>query len=469
MNILTQEAVKEEVERQLLKETTLKDLINPSNPSFSIDNYSSLITDTSNLIYQLIRDSIIVLLEKMDDNFRYSNDRINRYYVKVKRPRTLITPIGIITYSRTIYQSRIDSSIYIHIDERLGLPKYDRYDPLVKSMIVEYYANNNSMLKVGKLIGDRIYSPYSVDSNREHYCISRQTVFNTLRKTGEFIFTPKSVNYLVEELIIMADEKYIATQGNNRKKTMVKAATIFESMTTEGSRRKLINKHVYLHRGNNFWDNIQDIIHNKYQLSKIKKIHILGDGASWIKTGVSELRTSDTETTFSLDKFHYKQAINRITSNKEIKEKLINYIENDDMDNFRKLTKSIIKDKSLSLKSSKGNIRYIINNWQYILNMIYTIKIPCSMESAISHNLASNFTSVPKAYNTGNLKTYINHRRHYLNNYDLRQLYLESLKVSLIKNKRDLDPKLDFSMFDSKPQYDKSSNSNWVKGFIARN
>lgn len=44
------------------------------------------------------------------------------------------------------------------------------------------------------------------------------------------------------------------------------------------------------------------------------------------------------------------------------------------------------------------------------------------MEAAISHNLTSQFTSVPKAYKKNNLSIYLNHRMNYLNYIDLRYI-----------------------------------------------
>lgn len=49
--------------------------------------------------------------------------------------------------------------------KKLRLPKYDRYDPCIKSMLVSLYAEHNSMIKVGKIIGERIGNAYSLHDN----------------------------------------------------------------------------------------------------------------------------------------------------------------------------------------------------------------------------------------------------------------------------------------------------------------
>lgn len=60
--------------------------------------------------------------------------------------------------------------------------------------------------------------------------------------------------------------------------------------------------------------------------------------------------------------------------------------------------------------------------------MYREVFIGCPMESAISHNIASIFSSVPKAYSEENLKKYISYRDLTLNNYDIRALFIASLK-----------------------------------------
>ena len=301
------------IENVLKDEIFIQNLVSPLSTSFSIDNYTELITNVSDHLYHQIRQTIIELIEKMDQNFRQLPNRSQRYYVKDKRPRTLITPIGIITFNRTIYQSRIDGSTYAHVDERLGLPKYDRYDPCVKAMVVEAYSKLNSMIKVGELIGDRIYSPFCLKPDRENYRISRQTVFNIITKVGQLIFEPPPTTSQINSLFIMADEKYIPLQNSHKEKAMIKAITIYEGRKSIKKRVTLLNKTVFFTEEGAIWEDIHHFLDGRYDLEKIKAIHILGDGAKWIKSGLSELKSADTNTTFSLDEFHYRQAINRIT------------------------------------------------------------------------------------------------------------------------------------------------------------
>ncbi len=55
-------------------------------------------------------------------------------------------------------------------------------------MLVSLYANHNSMIKVGKIVGDRIGNAYTF-SNDDSFTISRQTAINYIRSAKMFDVT----------------------------------------------------------------------------------------------------------------------------------------------------------------------------------------------------------------------------------------------------------------------------------------
>ncbi len=63
-------------------------------------------------------------------------------------------------------------------------------------MLVALYADYNSMIKVGKIIVERIGNAYSLNDN-EAFIISRQTVFNSIRNTKMFNVTLSSKDTLI--------------------------------------------------------------------------------------------------------------------------------------------------------------------------------------------------------------------------------------------------------------------------------
>lgn len=66
----------------------------------------------------------------------------------------------------------------------------DRY-PSVKSMMIPLYANHNSMIKVGKILGEHIFSPFSLDEKRFLHAIPRQMIQSTIKNHPQIVFSLK--------------------------------------------------------------------------------------------------------------------------------------------------------------------------------------------------------------------------------------------------------------------------------------
>lgn len=87
---------------------------------------------------------------------------------------------------------------------------------------------------------------------------------------------------------------------------------IFEGKEQVGNtngRFALVNRWVYTDLKSVFWKNLDEILHEKYDMEQVKQVYILGDGASWIKQGGFHIPKS----TFILDKFHAFQALRHIS------------------------------------------------------------------------------------------------------------------------------------------------------------
>ena len=104
----------------------------------------------------------------------------------------------------------------------MGLPKYDHYDPTVKAKICESYLTTGSMIRTGQIVGEQMYASFSTETKRKNYNISRQTVYNVMRNIHKLLPNIDRTKTTPETLYVMADEKYIATQGSKHNKVMVK-------------------------------------------------------------------------------------------------------------------------------------------------------------------------------------------------------------------------------------------------------
>ena len=441
----------------------LKYIINPQSEFNGIFDYVQMVENISDLTFETTRQLFEETIEEMDTVFRYSQHRVHQFYVKCKRTRTLITPFGRVNINRTIYLDRITGKTYCYVDEKLGLPKYDRYDPCVKSMLVSLYAEHNSMIKVGKIIGERIGNAYSLHDN-DSFRISRQTVHNSIRKAKMFKVPVEPID-TPDTLYIMADEKYIHL--NTGKNRMVKSAVIFEGIKGT-KRRTLINKHHVMGMRELFWENVADVLHERYDVDKIKRLYFIGDGANWIKESTKYINLDNSINKFLLDKFHFKQAIIRITKDKDEQNILVEAILNNRIDSFDKLIDIIKSNNPERIDKIEQLAKYILNH-QPSIRQSYKYNISCSMESSISHTLASNFTRNPKTYSKDNLEIYVNHRMNHLNGYNLKYLYLQSLSVDEQNGIKPLKTSsIDWSLFEKKKHQTKFDVKGYLKALILR-
>ena len=327
----------------------------------SIDNYSSLIENLDSSLREIALKSLQEKFESLDQMFFDSMVRKRDYNVKSKRSRTILTIFGQITYTRRIYQSKSTGKYYIYVDRKLGIPKYDKYDPTIKGKICELYINIGSMLKVGEVVGEQMHCSFSTKQERKNYNISRQTVYNILKSTHRLQPQIDRRSNTPDLLYIMADEKFIPTQTEMKSKVMVRHAVLFEGFKKVSNRNTLTNKLHFTSLDRDFWEQFHDFIAGVYDLSKVKKIILMGDGASWIKAGAKELLNSK----FYLDKFHTFQAINLMTKNPILQPHLRQSLIADDIALFEDLSEVLLtlnSDDPSRLESIKDKRNYILRH-----------------------------------------------------------------------------------------------------------
>ncbi len=114
---------------------------------------------------------------------------------------------------------------------------------------------------------------------------------------------------------------------------------------------------------------------------------------------------------------------------------------------FIKIIDEIIESKDKQTRKDKITEykNYIIKHWKGIIAMKYS-DIKSSMESHISHCIASHFGSRPKAYSDKYIQTYLKYQEASLNNINILDYYL---KLSYQKDNYTYNEKeISFAIFD---------------------
>ncbi len=409
--------------------------------------YYNFIYDLDKFSTNFITDILKSYFEYIDECFFHSSYRKNfcsskGFYVR----KNYVTIFGEITFKRRYYFDRNTKDYFFFTDLFLGLPKRKHFDPFVCADLVEKSADN-SYSKAGKIISDKIGIRSSINSY-DSVNISRATVRNIVLAFDPDINEKNEIKR-IERLFIMLDEKFVASQFNHGKDHMIKAAVIFEGTELEYKEKKkkdsmdryrLVNSHVCANIDNQLTLDVVNYIYNSYDTEYLKEIYFMGDCATWIKNFPKShwfKFSKDIKNYFSMDGYHFSQALNNLTTNKREYENwniaLNHAVKVNNKDLFTRLCSRFIEENPTRESTIIAKEKYILNNWderQLYQNKSY---LKCSMESHISHIFADIFTSRPKAYSKEGLRKLLKIRLLKVNGYNLKESYFNSFNKNKVK------------------------------------
>jgi len=408
---------------------SIKNALSKEVDLLDVGNYVDFINCLDEFMSRVIKEAIRKSFEEIDIEFKNSDRRKELYYTKGKYPRTIMTLFGEVTYEREYYVLKgINRDGMFYVDRLFNLPKRDYYDPMIKALIIERSAEY-SYIQSGKLIGDLVGKRFKNLSESRLSKISRQTVYNVIKHADmDYIIEEEKED--VETLYIQLDEKWVYTQKNDHQMKEIKAAIVYtDSKNIYNKRFELVNRHVITSDVSAFdiRQKLLDYVMHTYNVDSLKNIILSGDGASWIKGSVFDLKIqSSIKTQFILDRFHMNQAINHISKDREIKKYLREYLTFYHATNFKKLCNTLILESPNREEIIAKNRDYIVSNWKFIKHQNNPLFKGCSMEGHISHVIAALFTSRPKAHSLHMITKRLRIRELLVNNQDIKAIYLSN-------------------------------------------
>ena len=331
------------------------------------------------------RKNIVGILETVDKILFENQRRKLEYETKDLRKRTIITEYGNIEYTRRYYRNKQTKEYVYLADEKLGIEKNERITKDVESKIIEF-AHDMSYSKAGKkVVNEEIISP--------------TTVMKKLRKE-ELKVEVSEEKKQIKRLYIEADEDHVSERGN--KIGMPKLVYIHEGNQRIGKRNILKNIH-YIgclgKRSEELWIEVAEYIDKKYDVDKIERVYIGGDGAKWIKEGLNWIKNSK----FVLDRFHLLKYVNQATVEyPEYRSKIWYNLNIYDPVSIENIFKEILEKTIDEKRREKVYIsyKYIMNQWEGI--EIYETEGEnlkgCSAEGHISHVYADRMSSRPRTW-----------------------------------------------------------------------
>ena len=427
MNIISQNfrnVLKNRLESKInyLTSTFVDNLMNSLTSKDHV--YLTPASEANRVSKDIAKEVIIEVIEEFDASFRDSKERKRTYYVSKKDvPRTITTILGDLTFTRTLYVTKDRNEYYFYMDEMLGLPKYDHYDPIVKGLAIRetFYTNQ---AQAGRIVGERITDIANLaDKNTAPFAISRQTIYSWLSKWNTTIVYERHKS-TPRTLYIMADEKYIGAQGKDGD-IMAKAFVVFEGVKqVSKGRRALINRHVFTCRSSKPWEELLDRLIKIYDYDEIEDFYVLSDGGNWLTVGMHELKLeSFQKVEHLLCLFHFKQAIHHITTVEEERKAIFQSFLNDKRKVFKYVLNTYIDKYPHRKVTIEKKIKYVLNHYKAAKHMVSSA-IGSSMEAHISHFIASIFASRPKGYKESNINKYFMLNDAKINGINLFNTYL---------------------------------------------
>lgn len=379
------------------------------NPSGFTDYIAGIQETVNNLGIKVIEET----LEVMDEMICNSPKRKKHWHVEAHDQKDLLTPLGKVTFSKTLYahkQNRTSEGkqemCYL-LDKALGFTENERMTDDVIAQIYEE-AVQTSYRRGGEAasINDKV---------------SKSAVKDLLHKTKfppNFI-APKKKK-VVGELHIEADEDHFHLQfqeekgdleigKNNRKNNdaISKLIYIHEGIVPEspGSKRnKLVGVH-YFCRGTkqsnqDLWREIYDYIDATYDLEKVRKIYIHSDGGTWIKEGMKNIVGAK----FILDEFHLSKYVSKMVrhmldTKEDARSEVYKTIQYENKKTFVELAnhlKEYTKDDGIIKRIEEGE-KYILNNWTAAKARLKRISgvVGSSTEGHVYHILSKRMSTDP--------------------------------------------------------------------------
>ena len=351
---------------------------------------------------ELNLDILKQILEYLDLEYKNSKERKDKYYVQQTRVRTLITSLGLLTFNKTYYKSKMKINgkyeYYSYLEDYLGIAKWAKM-----TLAAEVVLINNAL--------DNGYS-WSANNSIPNYITTRQTISSKIQSINYNYIENVTKKETPTVIYIEADEVHANLQSREKgtRNRIVPVILTHEGHKEDFVKKKELKEQHYIAssilKTNKLWNEAYKYLDTKYELDKNPTIFVSGDGGPWIK-GYDE---AFPNAIYVLDPFHY---FNKKLAYIFKKEPIItsiadSYLRNKMVDEFKLLVNVQIEKYPEQKKDMIKVQNFLIDNIEGIINQKNPLyKCPCSMEGHISNKYAKFITSRPHSYSEDGLENIV--------------------------------------------------------------
>ena len=366
-------------------------------------NFSDIVRTTQNTVNNLGVNLIGQIVKIIDDSYNKKRDK-HAVILRHTKTRKMVSAMGELNLTRRLYFNKTSGKYFFAVDELLNMEKYSRIESELKT----------------KLINDATLTSYGKASKLSNGCVSRQTVHNLVKSLEVQAKGLKAV----KQIYIEADEDHIHL--NNGKSAEVKLVYVHEGRQRVNRGRTALmgaRYFVSVSNGSEIWDCVTDYLYAQYDIRN-SEIHLSGDGANWIKQGLSVIPRAK----YHLDKFHvYKSVTDATADDRRLRNQIINSIKLGDS----KSVQSLYMQRWGGIGTAHARNR-LYDSLQYIENNFDSIDLTaesnCSAEGHVSHVLSARLSSRPMAWSLAGAEKMAQLRAFYFNGGDFSELYQGRIK-----------------------------------------
>ena len=362
-----------------------------------LDTFPTFEESVHELTDQMAAGFLGLVLTNADTLIRESGKRKGCYTIQGKRERTLISGVGDVTFTHTLYQDQ-EGRIRCLLDELIRLPDRERLTATAEAKLLSEAEAHS-------------YRHAAESLRTKGQTVTKTTVMNKVHAVEKEIpgmEESTSEKKACEYLYIEADEDHIhrRKEGKEQGCFIGKLVYLFEGKEDVcKGRRKLISPFYFggLYAGTEqnaaLWEEVDAYIRRHYDEDALKCVYINSDGAGWIRAAENYVGKSK----LAADRFHLMKYINRVArytlDENKTKGRFYRYIYKNQLPEAKKLLTRIKNHCEGSGRAAEECRIYLTGNWEYIQRAFHDKHVlGCSAEGHVSSVYSERMSSRPMGW-----------------------------------------------------------------------
>lgn len=355
------------------------------------NSLDDLIEQVQKAAMEAARGAVEAIVSILNDGvFRSPEIRRDGWRRKHRTQKMLHTSIGDICLQKDTYQHQDTHKCVPILFESLGITAHQR-------------TSHELMYRV---VHNSVFMSFRKAINAAGAAICPQTAINWLRnKVPVLERAIRNGVRAAEVLHVYLDEDHLsALRDPKRARMCLPVGAVSEGHEKECSGRyRLINPYYFASSdmtSHSLVDAIRGYICASYDLSRLRKIYVHGDGARWIGEALTDLGCVE----YAMDGFHFERELRRCCRRfgkkaRSIRTKLEKAIKADDLSGVQTILseQAAAEDETVQEKTAAFG-KYLTTYWNAIRSRLTSCPIGSCTEALVQHIASERFSSTPHGW-----------------------------------------------------------------------